>query len=197
MADRLAEHLRGNDEQLAQRRELGDSLDIPRDVTHVAIFRRGRHARLAAETLRAHGFSVSIVSGGIRSTVEATRPERLDRDESERFTTFMYDLVTGLGGVYDGWGAEVVRAPYVERVPSGMPRTTAAAVVSFAETPNRLVVHSRNLYRRMQSQDRLAYSRGLTISEVKVYGKPDAPRAELRRIVQDLMVRINTGQPLP
>ena len=197
MTDGLPEQLRANEEQLAQRRALGDAIEIRRDVTHVAVFRRGRNAQRLADELSSRGFSVTVERKAFRSTVEATRPERLDRGQPERFTTLMHDLVTGLGGVYDGWGAEVVRAPYVERLPSGMPRSAAAAVVSFAETPSRLVVHSRNLYRRMQSQDRLAYSRGLTISEIKVYGMPDASRSELRRTVQDLIVRISTGVELP
>jgi hypothetical protein len=197
MAIRLADHLRGNDEQLIQRLALGDALEVPREVTHAAYFRRVRSVERALVELNARGFTTTLTPGRFRSLVEASRLERLDADNPTRFTTMVYDVVREFGGEYDGWGAMLARAPYVSRLfPEEWRQTGGVAVLSFEGMPGQLVVRSRDLYRRLQSHDRRAHAQGTKIGEILLYQRPDASLPEMRQLVQQLLVQVASGESL-
>ncbi|KQO63835.1 ribonuclease E inhibitor RraB [Curtobacterium sp. Leaf261] len=104
----LAKHLALDADQLAQRRALGDRLDRPRFVDHVAAFRSLAAAEAAADDLRALGYTATVKKGLFRTSLEAARPERLDGTEPERFVTEVFGVVDRHGGAYDGWGAAVI-----------------------------------------------------------------------------------------
>lgn len=95
-------------EQKKQRERIGDSLDQPRDLDHVMVFRRRGSADAAAQTLRDAGFHVVVMPGLLRTTVQATRANALGDDEVARVLHEVVAIAEAHGGQYDGFGGEVV-----------------------------------------------------------------------------------------
>lgn len=103
----LAVTLADTGQQLDARRQMGDRLEVPRVVDHVALFRSKGAATSAAEALRALGYTVDVRAKLFSTTIEAHKSERLDADEPVRFVTEVFEVVERNGGTYDGWGGEV------------------------------------------------------------------------------------------
>lgn len=96
-------------EQKERRLSRGDDLSIPRQVDHLAIFRKLDNATKAAEDLTTIGYEVSVVKVGFsKFSLHATRLDALD-DENfiQSLKTVVY-VVEGNGGTYDGNGAPII-----------------------------------------------------------------------------------------
>lgn len=101
-----------NRQQLAQRREMGDRLDVPREIDHFAVFPSLAQANAAAVTLGDAGFRVSNVEQGEDGEtfgVQFHREETLDGDKADAFCEEILDLVEPHDGDYDGWGGAVIK----------------------------------------------------------------------------------------
>jgi hypothetical protein len=96
-------------EQLSQRVKMGDHLDVPREVDHVAFFAKRADADAAAGELATKGFRVSVARRGFNSfALEAAIDTDVEWDTVDEFVPQMFDLITRHHGVYDGWGGDVV-----------------------------------------------------------------------------------------
>lgn len=91
----------------AERLEMGDDLDAPREVEHFAYFSRRRDAVAAAETLSAAGFEVALARHRFKPVLRAARTEDLADANVRVFLREVIDAVEGNGGLYDGWGGMV------------------------------------------------------------------------------------------
>jgi hypothetical protein len=111
MASRtLEENLALDSAQLAQREQLGDQLDKPREVEHFAYFRRRRAAEEAGTILAAAGFRVDIGRSGLRTRLVARRDSDVLAATVDAATRLMFETVEARGGDYDGWGGTIVPA---------------------------------------------------------------------------------------
>lgn len=98
---------------IARFTDLGDHLDIVREVDHLAYFAGFTEADRASSALVAAGFRVDVhtVAGGARETgdgwaVAFRRDEVLSDGRPDEFVAEILDIIVPLGGTYDGWGAE-------------------------------------------------------------------------------------------
>ena len=109
MAKRTLEsQLAMDEQQLAQRRALGDDLDVPREVDHFAYFRKAPAAEAVAEILRGEGYSVAVSRAGRKTQLAAHKASKVDPVTVTAFVTAILRTVEAHGGVYDGWGGPVV-----------------------------------------------------------------------------------------
>jgi len=108
-----------NRDQLRQRVEAGDRLEIPRLIDHFAYFTSSEAADAASRALEAAGFSVDPVAppnvdanGPSREKwgVQFHRVEPLTHGRPDAFCAEIRSLLKPLDGEYDGWGGVVVRA---------------------------------------------------------------------------------------
>ena len=95
-------------EQRAQREQLGDDLNAPRQIDHFAYFTRRSAAEAAAEEFRQAGFAVRTSRHRLRVVLEASRNEALSDLDVLRFMDEVLDIVLRHRGRYDGWGGAVV-----------------------------------------------------------------------------------------
>lgn len=103
----LADTLSDTALQIEQRLQMGDRLEVARVVDHFAIFRSKGAASTAADALRALGYTVEVRTKLFSTTLEASKPERLDASEPDRFVGEVFEVVERNHGSYDGWGGEV------------------------------------------------------------------------------------------
>lgn len=108
-----------NAAQLRQRTEIGDSLDVPREIDHFARFASQANAEAAAKALRAAGFRVDEVAaprpaegddpGDDLWSLHFHRNERLDGHRPDAFCAEIRGILAPHHGDYDGWGGPVVK----------------------------------------------------------------------------------------
>lgn len=109
----MAEYL---DHQLAMTAELvehivalGDRVDVPRQVDHLAFFKKGAADAVVAD-LAAAGFTVGDVERKLfKVGVEFHRTEACDQESAAAFTRDVVGIVNRHGGSYDGWSSMVQR----------------------------------------------------------------------------------------
>lgn len=90
-----------------QRRELGDRLDVPREVEHFAYFsRKGRAESVAAE-LESRGYRTELVRAGFRTALVARTTADVTPETTRRIMTEVFENVENGGGEYDGWGGPI------------------------------------------------------------------------------------------
>lgn len=94
----------------ADRLEMKDDLDAPRDVEHFAYFPKRRNALAAAEVLDAAGYRVELGRYRFKTVMRAVRSTDLQDATVRAFLTEVIDAVEGAGGLYDGWGGMVESA---------------------------------------------------------------------------------------
>ena len=108
MSDALSVHLRDWDAQRAKRIELGDDLAAQRMIDHAVVFRRKRSARSAAAAFEAKGFTVVLIPGLFRTTVEASRVDSLTEASVASILSEAIEIADAYGGLYDGFGGTIV-----------------------------------------------------------------------------------------
>jgi hypothetical protein len=89
----------------------GDRLEEPRDVDHVATFGSNSQAQQAAKKLVAKHFHIDGIGDADevgRFAVAFHRSETLEGMKPDLFSADILDIVLGLDGEYDGWGAPAV-----------------------------------------------------------------------------------------
>lgn len=104
------------DHQLAMTAELvehivalGDRVDVPRQVDHLAFFKKGAADAVVAD-LAAAGFTVGDVERKLfKVGVEFHRTEACDQESAAAFTRDVVGIVNRHGGSYDGWSSMVQR----------------------------------------------------------------------------------------
>jgi regulator of RNase E activity RraB len=107
-----------NRAQLTQRREIGDRLDVPREIDHFATFPSEEQAAAAGVALKGAGFRVDEPSEGEDGETwgfEFHRDETLTDDRPDEFCAEIRDLIEPHEGEYDGWGGMVVKADALGR----------------------------------------------------------------------------------
>ena len=105
----IRQHLSTNVEQYCQRMKMRDDVDAPREVEHVALFRRMRDAAEAARDLESHGYHAEVTRRKLtRATLTATKTAAVDVDTADAMTEEVYTIVSDHDGDYDGWGAPVL-----------------------------------------------------------------------------------------
>jgi hypothetical protein len=95
--------------QREQRLQLNDDLEQPRQVDHAAVFRKKAAAAAVAASFEAAGYVVSVRSGFLRTTVEASRVETLTDENVARFLRETVDIAEASGGEYDGFGGSIIQ----------------------------------------------------------------------------------------
>ena len=103
----LSDHLAMDELQLRQRAELGDRIEVPREVEHFAYFSRRKQAETVAELLRGKGFATQTARVGLRTALVARIAADVRAETTARIVTEVFDLVESGGGEYDGWGAAI------------------------------------------------------------------------------------------
>lgn len=102
---------------LARMQELGDQLDLPREIDHLALFEELEQAARAAATLRRHGFRVDDLEsdGEGRVGVQFHRVDHCAGGRIDEVSQEILDIVLAEDGEYDGWGAALVEEVEVEK----------------------------------------------------------------------------------
>jgi hypothetical protein len=106
----LDAHLAMDDAMLAQREQLADQLDKPREVEHFAYFRRHAVALEAATALTDAGYRVELARSGFKTVLIARRDSDVLPATVEAATRYVFETVESRGGQYDGWGGTIVPA---------------------------------------------------------------------------------------
>jgi Regulator of ribonuclease activity B len=106
----LDDELTATAEQVDRRVAMGDAVETPRSVEHLALLPHGR-ARAAQDDLRAAGFEIISTRRRLfRTAVEFSRMDAVDSHSAAAFTRQIATLVATHGGEYDGWGGFAVSA---------------------------------------------------------------------------------------
>ncbi len=103
-----------NRAQIEQRKQIGDRLDVPREIDHFAIFPSRKHAEDACIALTKAGFRVgepTVREEQQTWTLEFHRVDSLDQGRPNVFCAEIRGLLGAFDGNYDGWGAIVVKDP--------------------------------------------------------------------------------------
>ena len=96
--------------ELVERREgMGDRPEMPREVDHVAVFRRKTAAQAAARELEARGYRTSYRRRLLTVEVTAHRLSAVDQQAAATFTRDVFSVIRSHGGTYDGWGAALLK----------------------------------------------------------------------------------------
>jgi hypothetical protein len=103
----LSDHLAMDEPMLAQRIELGDQLDVPREVEHFAYFSRQKRADDVAALLRERGYTTETVRAGLRTALVARIAADVQPATTASIMTEVFELVEQGGGEYDGWGGPI------------------------------------------------------------------------------------------
>ncbi|MBL8610174.1 MAG: DUF695 domain-containing protein [Myxococcales bacterium] len=95
---------------LAQMERAGDVAEAPREIDHAATFATKAAADQAGKALSAHGFHVHAPSktddGSL--VIEFHREDALAAGRIDEVTQEILEIVLGVDGDYDGWGAPVM-----------------------------------------------------------------------------------------
>ncbi|MFE4227300.1 ribonuclease E inhibitor RraB [Arthrobacter sp. NPDC056886] len=105
-SDKVAHQARLSAEQLRQRADLNDALDVARPVDHSGVFPDLEGASAACAELTSAGY-LTTVSGEGEILVEAQNISTVDPDAVRAFTGEVLAIFDRHGGEYDGWGAPV------------------------------------------------------------------------------------------
>lgn len=108
MSDTFTENLRDWEAQREQRLEMGDDLTVPRQVDHVVVFRKKSAAQAAVADFESAGFTVTLTRGFRSATLEASRVDALTDARVAELLREAIAVAEAHGGLYDGFGAEVV-----------------------------------------------------------------------------------------
>ncbi len=98
------------EQQLEQRLELGDKLEVSRPIEHSAYFTRRSEATTAGAELEALGYATLVSRRGFKHLLAAQRTETLDEASVRGFLSELLSSVSAHGGEYDGWGGEVAES---------------------------------------------------------------------------------------
>lgn len=99
-------------EQRAVRLEHGDDLRIERQVDHTLFFGRRWHAKRATELIsQTRAVCLMRTNRRPRYIIEASCPEDLEDSSVRHSLEFMLTVAEVCHGIYDGFGAAVVRGP--------------------------------------------------------------------------------------
>src|SRR5665811_988162 len=101
MTNELQQQL--TEQQMSQRRSMGDNLQIAREVDHNAYFRKKPAAIAAGTALAALGYTFVVRRSRFKWDLGAHKSESLDGDNPNRFTDEVTKIVESNGGTYDGW----------------------------------------------------------------------------------------------
>ena len=96
-------------EQKAQRTEMGDKLDVAREVVFFSYFKKKSDVAVAEDQLMKLGYMVSssLKTFG-KSSLMAKTDAPLTDSSVKKFLTDVITVIEGAGGEFDGWVAEVV-----------------------------------------------------------------------------------------
>jgi regulator of RNase E activity RraB len=87
---------------------VGDRVDEPRQIDHLAGFRSKRAATAAAEELQAAGYRIDGMRRRfLRVCVESSRETAVDHASAAAFTREVIGILDRHDGAYDGWGGFV------------------------------------------------------------------------------------------
>ncbi len=109
MSDDLDSQLTLTSELVAQRLAMGDRAEVPRQVDHLAFFKRSR-ADAAIGELEAAGFTVRDATRRLLKVgVEFHRTDACDHESAAAFTREVVSIVAKHGGSYDGWASFITQ----------------------------------------------------------------------------------------
>jgi len=98
-------------EQLAQRVKMGDHLELPREVEHIALMPDRSHADAAAGELAGLGFRVVQQREGLkRRRLTAIGESSIEPDTVDAFVDDIHDLITRHSGSYECWTGAILTA---------------------------------------------------------------------------------------
>lgn len=122
--DKLSHQVELSAKQIEQRREIGDRLEVAREVHHDGVFPNKETASQAGEELATLGYSTEVVEEDDLFLLEVQKISPVDSDSVNSFVQEVSSIIERHGGEYDGWGAEVVDAPRTAgaRLPSWLQR---------------------------------------------------------------------------
>jgi hypothetical protein len=110
MAGNLDEELAATADQVNHLVAMGDEVETPRKVEHLAFLPRAR-ALAAQEDLRSAGFEITSTRRRLfRTAVEFARTDAVDSRSAASFTREIVTLLGKHDGEYDGWGSFAVSA---------------------------------------------------------------------------------------
>jgi hypothetical protein len=95
------------EEQKRVRLTHGDKLDHPREIEHFATFKSKANAEKAAGALKAQGYAVSMRKKGLFG-VDMMTSRNDSFIEIEKILDSIIQIIDTHGGIYDGFGAEIV-----------------------------------------------------------------------------------------
>jgi hypothetical protein len=105
MAEDLDHQLAETAALVAYRLEAGDQADVPRQVDHLAYFKKA-NADAAAQDLTAAGFTVAAMHRKLLKVgIEFHRIDPCDRLSASNFTREIIAIVNNHDGSYDGWAS--------------------------------------------------------------------------------------------
>lgn len=93
----------------------GDANEIPRQIDHLAYFTTRQNAEAAGARLKAAGFRLDDIDESdepddeLKYSLEFHRDDRLDGENADKFCSEILNIVLEHEGMYDGWGAPIVR----------------------------------------------------------------------------------------
>src|SRR3954454_21375363 len=110
MAGNLHDELVATADQVKRLVDMGDEVETPRKVEHLAFVPRAR-ALAAQDDLRAAGFEITSTRRRLfRTAVEFARTDAVDAWSAASFTREIVTLLGEHDGEYDGWGSFAVSA---------------------------------------------------------------------------------------
>lgn len=105
MPEDLHHQLALTSDLVAQRLAMGDKADVPRQVDHLAYFKKAK-ADAAAQDLQAAGFTISDVQRKLLKVgIEFHRSDACDQQTAANFTCEVVAIVNKHDGTYDGWAS--------------------------------------------------------------------------------------------
>ena len=90
---------------VAQRLSMGDKADVPRQVDHLAYFKKAK-ADVAVQDLETAGFTIADVQRKLLKVgIEFHRNDACDQETAANFTREVITIVNKHDGTYDGWAS--------------------------------------------------------------------------------------------
>lgn len=110
-SDKLAHQIDLSAKQVQQRLEIGDNLEVAREIYHDGVFLNKGAASKAGEQLTALGYTTEVVEEDDHVLLEVQKISTVDADSVRKFTQEVFSVMERHGGDYDGWGADVMEGP--------------------------------------------------------------------------------------
>jgi regulator of RNase E activity RraB len=105
MAEDLDQQLSLTADLVAQRISMGDNADVPRQVDHLAFFKKAK-ADAAVHDLETAGFTITDVQRKLLKVgIEFHRTDACDQETAAGFTREVIAIVNRHDGSYDGWAS--------------------------------------------------------------------------------------------